>query len=98
MPSSAELGGDAAYAFAQRRSPSSAGEILAAVVYVRGMLDDSCSEAELTNELVCLECGERSGEARGWQAHLYEGELLVYCCTCAWREFEKATEVDLGNA
>jgi len=38
--------------------------------------------------LECLECGEESGEARGWRAYVDDDELLVYCVVCAIREFD----------
>lgn len=44
------------------------------------------SQAEAVLE--CIECGETSAEAHGWKAYLdEEAEVLVYCVSCAEREF-----------
>lgn len=57
-------------------------------MFVRSVGDEARPDTEVVHELACLECGAQSeGSARGWQAHLHEGELLVYCDTCGGREF-----------
>jgi hypothetical protein len=64
------------------------GDTVSATVYVPHVRDERRSEIGVLHELVCLECGALSGElAVGWQAYIYEGELLVYCAACARREF-----------
>ena len=68
---------------------------MSATVYVPQVSDERRSDTGVLHELVCLECGALSGElAVGWQAHIYEGELLMYCEACARREFLREGDKD----
>ena len=44
-------------------------------------------QEERVTTLVCLECRDESDDAQGWRAYLDDEDVLVYCATCATREF-----------
>jgi hypothetical protein len=53
------------------------------------LVDDDARTTQSTDALICLECGEESPDVpHGWRAYTLAGELLIYCPTCAAREFE----------
>jgi hypothetical protein len=56
---------------------------------VPALTDDKTSTSKPVEALVCVECGDEDAEAgKGWHAYVFEDALLVYCPTCAEREFE----------
>jgi hypothetical protein len=53
-------------------------------------MEKQAPENQIVGGLVCLECRtEAGGPARGWRAYVdVEACLLVYCPSCAAREFD----------
>ena len=58
-----------------------------------------------TVELVCIECGRRSGPAAvGWRGYLVdldddgEDEVVFYCPRCAAREFGEKVRRESGGS
>ena len=52
-------------------------------------VEQRAQDEQVVGTLVCLECWAESDLARAWRAFFdAEGNLLVYCPTCAAREFD----------